>query len=198
MSDRDRVKWNAKYAAISSPMVTPLDPWLAELVQHRPPGRALDVACGLGSIAIGLAQRGWAVTGVDISSVGLAQARQSAEQQGVSVDWVCADLETYSPGESCFDLITVFRYLQRGELCQRLTQALKLSGMLLHVTFVEGPTGDLAIAGRPQNPAFILRTGELAGLYPELRALEYSESLAGQAGYAMFAGVRAGVAGEWA
>jgi len=190
MSDHDREKWDAKYAAIPSPLIAPLDPWLEQQLVGCLPGRALDVACGLGSLAMGLAQRGWSVTAVDISSTGLVHARQSAVRQNVSVDWVCADLDVYVPPESTFDLITVFRFLQRGDLPDRLSRALKPGGRLLHMTFVESLTGDSAKVDRPHNPAFLLQTGELPRLYPDLTLQHYSEHVVDQAKFAKFAGVR--------
>ena len=55
----------------------------------------LDVGCGIGRHAVPLAQRGYPVTGVDISRGMLAQARQAAQQAGVQVEWVHADAATY-------------------------------------------------------------------------------------------------------
>src|SRR4051812_10422059 len=55
------------------------------------PGRALDVGCGEGADAVWLAQRGWAVTAIDISDVAIGRARQAAERAGVTVEWICGD-----------------------------------------------------------------------------------------------------------
>ncbi|TWP46736.1 class I SAM-dependent methyltransferase [Lentzea tibetensis] len=43
------------------------------------PGRAIDLGCGSGANAIFLAQRGFEVTGVDFSPVGLEKARRKAK-----------------------------------------------------------------------------------------------------------------------
>ena len=42
-------------------------------------GKALDLGCGTGTNAIELANRGWFVTGVDFSSLAIANARRKAE-----------------------------------------------------------------------------------------------------------------------
>jgi ubiquinone/menaquinone biosynthesis C-methylase UbiE len=51
----------------------------------------LDVGCGTGRHAVGLARLGYRVSGVDISSGMLAEARKNARDAGVSVDWIQSD-----------------------------------------------------------------------------------------------------------
>ena len=57
-----------------------------------PPGRALDIGCGTGTQAVYLARRGWEVTAVDAVPRPLTRARARAQEAGVSVDWVLADV----------------------------------------------------------------------------------------------------------
>lgn len=71
------------------------------------PGRALDVGCGEGGDAIWLAQRGWAVTAIDISDVAITRAAEGAQLSGVAVDWVVGDaLHRPFPARS-FDLVSM-------------------------------------------------------------------------------------------
>lgn len=53
--------------------------------------KAWDVGCGTGRHSIELAKRGYAVTGLDLSSEMLARAAFSASAAGVNVDWIHAD-----------------------------------------------------------------------------------------------------------
>jgi SAM-dependent methyltransferase len=70
-------------------------------------GAALDVGCGEGADAIWLAQRGWAVTAIDVSDIALNRARQAAQQLGVVVEWICGDaLQAALPAHS-FDLVSM-------------------------------------------------------------------------------------------
>jgi len=55
MSDADRERWNARYAAGEYAARTHPSPLLAAWIDRLPRGRALDVACGLGRNAIHLA-----------------------------------------------------------------------------------------------------------------------------------------------
>jgi 2-polyprenyl-3-methyl-5-hydroxy-6-metoxy-1,4-benzoquinol methylase len=80
---------------------------LAAEAADLPPGRALDLGCGQGADAIWLAQRGWTVTGIDVSSEALRVAAAAAQDAGVAdaVTWERRDLaDGLPPGP--FDLVT--------------------------------------------------------------------------------------------
>jgi len=67
-------------------------PWNAELpppevlalVDVLPPGRMLDLGCGLGRACRYLAQHGWQCDGVDFVEQAIVGARQRAEEAGVA------------------------------------------------------------------------------------------------------------------
>ncbi|MCZ7536599.1 MAG: class I SAM-dependent methyltransferase [Acidimicrobiia bacterium] len=75
------------------------------------PGRALDLACGEGRNAVWLAGLGWRVTAVDWADAAIDKGRALALRRGVNVEWVVADLLTYEPERSSYDLV-VLSYLQ--------------------------------------------------------------------------------------
>ena len=56
------------------------------------PGTLIDLGCGTGRLAIHFARRGYTCTGVDLSEVMLQQARANAEQAGIKVTWLTANL----------------------------------------------------------------------------------------------------------
>ncbi len=62
-------------------------------------GRVLDVGCGVGRHLVGLARRGYALTGIDLSSGMLAEARRAAQAAGVSVELIQADAAHFAVAE---------------------------------------------------------------------------------------------------
>jgi len=70
--------------------------FLLTLYPILPGARILDVGCGTGRHSIALAQRGFRVTGLDISAGMLSVAREKAEAAGVSVEWMHADATRFS------------------------------------------------------------------------------------------------------
>lgn len=69
--------------------------FLLELLQLPRGSRILDMGCGTGRHAVLLAQRGFEVTGVDLSLGMLDEACKAAAQAGVTVEWVHADAATW-------------------------------------------------------------------------------------------------------
>jgi SAM-dependent methyltransferase len=104
----DATAWDARYAA--SDLVWSAEPnrFVEAELTDLPPGRALDLAAGEGRNAIWLARRGWDVTAVDYSQVGLDKGRRLAGD--TAVRWVCADATTWDE-RAAYDL-TVMAYLQ--------------------------------------------------------------------------------------
>jgi tellurite methyltransferase len=135
-------------------------------------GTALDLACGQGRNAIYLAQRGFAVTALDISQVALAEGRWRAQQQGLPIDWQQCDLEASELVSDGFDLVISFNYLQRS-LFRALQRAVKPGGHVICETFLV----DQAAIGRPKNPDYLLQHNELLDCFRAFRVLSYHEGL---------------------
>jgi histidinol-phosphate/aromatic aminotransferase/cobyric acid decarboxylase-like protein/SAM-dependent methyltransferase len=67
--------------------------YLAQVLDEHAPGRrVLDLACGVGRHAIGLARLGFAVTGVDVSQYALDRAARAAADAGVQLELHRADV----------------------------------------------------------------------------------------------------------
>lgn len=116
-------------------------------------GRVLDVACGAGRHARYLAGLGYRVEAVDRDAEALAAL---ADVEGVTTRQ--ADLEggPWPYYNVAFDGIVVTNYLFRP-LLPLMINALSEGGVLLYETFMEGNDR----FGKPSNPAFLLRSGEL-------------------------------------
>jgi 2-polyprenyl-3-methyl-5-hydroxy-6-metoxy-1,4-benzoquinol methylase len=69
--------------------------FLLKLFEVPRTSRILDIGCGTGRHAIGLALRGYSVTGVDLSEGMLNEAKKAAEAAGVEVEWIHGDATTW-------------------------------------------------------------------------------------------------------
>ncbi len=171
MSEDERQRWDDRYA---SGDYLPRSWHTAILEQWIPAfgsGRALDVACGTGRNALYLAERGFDVTGVDISEVAIERASYEARARRLDVEFLVADLDHFTP-DGPFDLITVIRFRNR-ELWPRLVGALAPDGWILAEHHMK-TTADVA---GPTSPNFRLDPGELLEVFGDLRIVHYSESL---------------------
>lgn len=131
----DRDDWDRRYAEREFVWSAEPNRFLVPEVEGREPGRALDLAAGEGRNAVWLATRGWMVTAVDWSEVGLEKGRLLAERQAVTVEWVVADLRDWEPPERAFDLVVIL-YLQppaevRHSVWQKAARAVANKGRLI-------------------------------------------------------------------
>jgi SAM-dependent methyltransferase len=166
----DRAGWDRRYAGSELLWTAEPNRFLAAEVAELQAGRALDLGCGEGRNAVWLAERGWEVTGLDFSEVGLAKARRLADEHGVSVDWVLADVREYVPASDGFDLVVVL-YLhlpaaERRKVLARAASAVAQDGVLV---VVGHESSNLAEGyGGPQDPAILFTPEEVAGELPGL------------------------------
>ena len=132
-------------------------------------GRVLDVACGQGRHLRLLASLGFAAVGVDRDEQAVSGLRGLA---GVEVR--VADIEggawPFSPED--FDGVVVTNYLHRP-IFPHLVAALRRGGVLIYETFALGNER----YGRPSNPDFLLRPGELLSGVEPLSVVAFEQGL---------------------
>lgn len=106
---------------------------------HLPDGAStLDLCCGYGRHSIKLAQRGFKVTGVDISAKQIQHAREVAAKAHAQVDFQVADARTLN-FQATFDVVlnmfTSFGFFKNDnenrQVLQGVFRALKPGGKLL-------------------------------------------------------------------
>lgn len=153
-------------AHLGKPPVTPHgrletpSPWVARFAPAVPEGGAvLDLACGTGRHARFFLRRGHPVTGVDRYSAGVVDLLGRADFTLIEAD--LEDGGAWPTGAEKFAAVVVANYLYRPIL-PHIVGAVADGGVLIYETFAEGN----ARFGRPRNPYFLLRRGEL------LRAVE--------------------------
>jgi 2-polyprenyl-3-methyl-5-hydroxy-6-metoxy-1,4-benzoquinol methylase len=178
----EKALWDKKYSERSHSSLEP-DPFLVsaydEFLSKQPAGTALDVAGGVGRHAIWLAQRSWRVKLLDISEVGIKQAKENAKRTGTAGSFsaeIC-DLNIMQDlGREQYDLVLVFFFLQR-ELFPALTSTLKPGGLLIYKTYT---TEQKNFAGGLSHPMFLLEPNELLRAFGDLRVLHYHETIQGK------------------
>lgn len=151
----DAARWDARYADGDAPD-DPAASFVA-LAEDLPAGRALDVAGGAGRHALWLAGRGWDVTLVDVSSVGLELARRRAELAGLDITAAVHDLAVEPVPTGPFDLVVVVAFLDHAVLDQ-VPGVLTPGGRLL---MVHPTIRNLERHDRPPR-RFLLVPGEIA------------------------------------
>ena len=171
----DRTQWDERYSGTEFEWTTRPNQFVAAELADLAPGRALDLAAGEGRNTVWLAERGWSVTAVDFSRVGLDKGRRLAAARGVEdrVDWVVADLDDYRPAAGAFDLVLIAYFQVRAELLAKVlagaAAALAPGGTL----FVIGH--DLANltegTGGPQYPEVLYTPDAIIAELPGLRVL---------------------------
>jgi SAM-dependent methyltransferase len=142
-------------------------PWVARFLPLvRPGGRVLDLAAGGGRHARLLRERGLSVLAVDRDIGALLPLA------GPGLEVRAVDLESGDPwpfGEG-YDGIVVTNYLHRP-LLPGIARSLAAGGIVLCETFMQGNER----FGRPRNPDFLLRPGELLAAFAALTVVAFEQ-----------------------
>ncbi|WP_241480155.1 class I SAM-dependent methyltransferase [Nocardiopsis halotolerans] len=165
--------WNERYRSQDRIWSGKPNRHLVSEVADLEPGRALDVGSGEGADALWLAERGWRVTALDISTVALERAAVHVRERGGEaaerITWTQADVTRWDPPEAAFDLVTAqFMHLPpeaRARFFPALAAAVAPGGELLvvahHVRDLEEGVP------RPHNPELFYTGDEVAAALPE-------------------------------
>jgi tellurite methyltransferase len=139
------------------------------LLDARLPGPILDLAAGDCHNAIFLAQFHLKVIGCDKSAEALHRGERMATRLGVTIETWQVDLEVEGTSplpEGAYGAIIAFYYLHRS-LIPSIRRALKTGGVLIYETY----TVDQPRFGRPHNPDFLLKPGELRQWFEDWKIL---------------------------
>jgi SAM-dependent methyltransferase len=96
--------------------------------------QALDLGTGTGALARGLAQRGWRVTGIDISQAMLAAARELTAKARFAIDYRVGRAEATGLSDRSFDLVsagTCWHWFDRPSAALEAHRVLKPGGWLV-------------------------------------------------------------------
>lgn len=127
----------------------------------------LDVACGSGRHMRWLATHGFVVTGIDRDAAALATLSTHGRVMVADIEAAAWPLA----GEQ-FAAVVVTNYLWRP-LWPNLRSSLAPGGVLIYETFALGNEA----FGKPSNPDFLLRPGELLDACSGLRIVAYEDGV---------------------
>jgi len=166
--------WDARYLSAATIWSGNPNPHLVAQVAGLKPGTALDVGSGEGADAIWLAEQGWQVTGIDVSTVALDRAAERAAKAGAEVagriTWQQTDILSCDPAARQFDLVSAqFMHLPRAQrevVHRRLAAAVRPGGSLLIVG--HHPSDLKTCIPRPNLPDLFFTADQVAaGLDPD-------------------------------
>jgi len=100
-----RATWMAGDFGVVAKMITSGADAFVDRLSISPGIRVLDIATGTGNLAIPLARKGAAVTGVDIATNLLAQARERAAAENLTATFDEGDAEQLPYEDASFDMV---------------------------------------------------------------------------------------------
>jgi len=147
---------------------------LKRFAPAAPPCIALDIAMGNGRDAVFLAERGFAVYGLERSMEAIKQARQKAAESGTHIFAVYGDANNLPFKSGSADLVVVFYFLLRN-IMEEITRILRKDGILIYETFLKRQN----LIDRRRTDEYLLNDGELIGCFPGMEPLFYEETITG-------------------
>ena len=145
---------------------------LVDAVKETKPGTALDAGMGQGRNAVYLAQKGWSVTGFDISNTAVSAASSNAEKAGVRIDAIKAGHETFDFGEAKWDLIVLtfaWAPVTDPAFVEKLGRSLRPGGRIVFEHFLDTPEHARPVARVP-------KPGQLRTIFAKFVIDSYEET----------------------
>ena len=164
--------WNEKYSVDVYVFGKSPNDFLLEMAASLNKGNTLCLAEGEGRNSVHLARHGFSATAVDSSAVGLNKAEKLAQEHGVTIETIHADLAEYTIQENAWDsIISISCHLPpdlRRKIHRSVVSGLKEGGTFLLEAYT--PKQLEFGTGGPSNVEFMM---DLEALKKELKGLEF-------------------------
>jgi len=166
----ERDRWDERYSQPGFAYGTEPNDFLASVADRLPLGPVLTIGEGEGRNAVFLAGLGYEVVAIDQSEVGLAKTRQRANERGVPVQTVQADLRDYPiEPDAWAGIVSIFCHLPpsiRVPLHAAVVRGLRPGGIFILEAYTPRQLG--RGTGGPPSAELLVSldelTRELAGL----------------------------------
>ena len=149
--------WNDRYNNDAYVFGTEPNDFLRDHVQAIPDGPVLCIGDGEGRNGVFLAQQGHRVVSVDASPVGLAKAQRLAEERGVTIETIAADLAAFITTPEANGpwaaVVSIFCHLPRAlraSLYPALAERIQPGGVFFLESYTPSQIG--RGTGGPQDP----------------------------------------------
>ena len=167
-----KTPWDERYDTTDFVYGREPNAFLAEVSGMIPPGNVLCLAEGEGRNAVFLARQGHRVVAVDSSAVGLAKAARLAEESGVRIETMTADLADFALEPGKWDaIVSIFCHLPptvRRALHRKVVEGLRPGGLFILEAYTPAQLA-LRTGGPPTEEMMMT----LADLREELAGLEF-------------------------
>ena len=165
--------WDERYRTDGYIYGTLPNQFLESVARRIPVGRVLMLAEGEGRNAVFLASLGYEVTAVDSSAVGLQKAEMLAQDRGVHVTFLQADLADYRIEPDCWDgIVACYCHLPpqlRQSVHRAAVSGLKKGGVFILEAFSKQQIN--YETGGPKSPDMLMSLSEL---HTELSGLQFN------------------------
>ncbi|WGI17339.1 class I SAM-dependent methyltransferase [Methanonatronarchaeum sp. AMET-Sl] len=170
----DESEWNERYKKGRHRREDP-SPFLSKKIEKLTTGNALDIACGAGRNSIYLAEKGYQVDAIDLSSEALKIAQKRAREKKVEVNWIHTDVLKYDIESEKYDLITLsYFHIKDENQIQKIINGLKKGGYLIWESHIKA---DIEIDIGPETDEVRYERGQLLSLLKPLTVIEYIEKI---------------------
>lgn len=172
----DKTQWDQRYSRPTFIFGKTPAKFLAENYQYIPfEGTVLDMGMGEGRNAVFLAQKGYKVTGVDLSSVAVKKAYLLAQEFGVKIKGVVASLKDYKIPPNSYDAIVCFYWVDRA-MVEKMKSWLKPGGVIIYEAFtMKEKLAKQGSKSEQMGDEIFLKEQELLRLFPGMKVLKYEE-----------------------
>ncbi len=151
---------------------------VVELFEAENKGKVIDLGCGEGKDIIHFARNGFDTVGVDVSKPGLQKAQRWAEQEGLTIETIQANLDEFSLTEM-FDVVyssgtlTYISPTLRQEKFRNYKEHTNIGGLNVFNVFVEKPF--IETAPDWGTDEYFYRSGDLLNYYWDWEIISFQE-----------------------